>query len=218
MGCGCNWSCPLRTPGSGGWRGAAKQNPGPRLWSGLQTPGTLPFLLSTLAAPGKLGSSGLRPGASALPSLAASTACLSHRVRQPPSSPAANLRRPGAPQINNPNSEVEPASALYSRPSAHPRPRPARPGPPPGRALRARTSPGRGEAGAASVWRRRRRAARAPVRPGSRPRSHARAKFAPGKEVPGFSAPSSLAPAVTLARTRRFATGLWGEGGFERGS
>ena len=67
VGCCCNWSCWLGLPGA--QRSRTKTQPAPL--EPAASPRTLPFLLSAPALPGKLGSSRLRPGATALPSLAA---------------------------------------------------------------------------------------------------------------------------------------------------
>lgn len=67
VGCCCNWSCSLRLPGAE--RSRTKTRPEPL--EPAAGPPTLPFLLSTPAVAGKLGSSRLRPKATALASPAA---------------------------------------------------------------------------------------------------------------------------------------------------
>lgn len=85
VGCCCNWSCSLGLPGAE--RSQTKTRPAPL--EPASGPRTLPFLFSTPAVPRKLGSSRLRPGATALPSLAAAAAAafFNHRLRQPPPPP-----------------------------------------------------------------------------------------------------------------------------------
>ncbi|XP_055986347.1 basic salivary proline-rich protein 2-like [Sorex fumeus] len=84
--CG-DWSCPLGRPSAQLSR--TKRRPAALEPAG--EPRTPPFLLSTPAVPGTLGSSRLRPGAAALPSLAAAFLFFfsppKPRLRQPPPPP-----------------------------------------------------------------------------------------------------------------------------------